>query len=149
MSLEKGPYPDLRDLACEIGQVQIFWSFLESAVRSQLIAVGMTQESAGPQLIHHWRKYLRQLAQPTEDCLMSAYLSKLDIASQSRNLLAHGILSVSADPWDAKSAFAICADREGGQHIFTLEAIRSLAQEIDYLRLKTRSIAPPANCNSV
>jgi hypothetical protein len=125
--------PSLRDLASEIGYVQIYWSFLESAMRAQLQAAGI-QIAKGP-IISHWRIHMQQLlADPADHGIIASRLFAVEQVAASRNLLAHGIQSASADPWEKGSAFVVCAATDGSLHRLTIEMIRGLAEDIDRVR---------------
>ncbi|WP_146618537.1 hypothetical protein [Rhizobium sp.] len=137
MDTENGSYPTLRDLACEIGQVQIYWSFLENEMRKQLAAGGMQKQIEKGPIISHWRVYMRQFVGRSD---VAHCINEVENAAKARNLLAHGIKSVSADPWEPNSAYAICADAEGTSHKLTLDMIRSLSEEIDRVRRAMRGI---------
>lgn len=56
------PNPTLRDLACEIGQVQIYWCFLESEMRRHLEEAGLQGRLAKGAVITHWRAYMGVVA---------------------------------------------------------------------------------------
>lgn len=134
----------LRDLACEIGQVQIYWSFLEHEMRSQLEAVGLLQTIARGPIITHWRTYLRQFANESGQCPIADNLNAVENVAKTRNLLAHCIQSVSVSPSESDSAFVICVGPGASTHKLTLEMIRELSEEIDRVRRMTRKITLPS-----
>ncbi|WP_145924228.1 MULTISPECIES: hypothetical protein [unclassified Rhizobium] len=125
--------PTLRDLASEIGYVQIYWSFLESAMLAQLQAAGV-QVAKGP-IISRWRIHMqKQLSSKADLAVTASHLKAVEEVAAPRNLLAHGIQSVTADPWEKGSAVVACAATDGSVHRLTVEMIRSLSEEIDRVR---------------
>lgn len=138
MSDDDIPYPTLRDLASEIGQVQIYWSFLENEMRRELSAAVNQERIARGPIISHWRAYIQSLAAHSNHGVIGDHLEAVEKIAQIRNLLAHGIQSVSADPWARESALVVCAGPDGVTHEFTIEMIRGLSEEIDRVRRSIR-----------
>ncbi len=125
-------FPTLRDLACELGQVQIQWSFLETEMRRQLATSdGPERPFRGP-IIARWRVYAQRMA--SEQKMMAEHLDAVEPIARTRNLLAHGIEQVSADPRTASTAFIVCVDSEGVKNTLTIDEIRELSVEIDRVR---------------
>ncbi|WP_140426941.1 hypothetical protein [Ensifer aridi] len=69
---------------------------------------------------------------------MADHLRAVEKITRMRNLLAHGIKSASAAPWERASAFVVCVDPDGSAHTFTIEEIRDLSEEIDRVRRSIR-----------
>jgi hypothetical protein len=134
------PNPTLRDLACEIGQVQIYWCFLENEMRRQLEEAGLKGRLAKGAVITQWRAYMGKVAAKSGKGGLLHYLSAVEKVSRVRNLLAHGIQSVTADRWEADSAVVVCASPDGSRHNIPIETIRGLAEEIDSVRRSLRRI---------
>jgi uncharacterized protein (UPF0216 family) len=126
-------YPTLRDLTSEIGQVQVYWSFLEAEMRRQLAETEDARSSKVP-IVFRWRS----ASATVESSFRSRLLVELDRIAGARNLLAHGINSTSANPWKENSAFVECVAADGSKHRFTLDEIRTLAEDIDRFRLAIR-----------
>jgi hypothetical protein len=131
----------LRDLASEIGQVQIYWCFLENEMRFQLDAKGMLEKAARVPVIVHWRTYLRRFKSRSNCSSVANYLEALEKVAKRRNLLAHCIQSASA--MESESAFVVCVGPDGSEHKLTLDMIRKLSEEIDRTRRWTRNIITP------
>ncbi|MFQ6238262.1 hypothetical protein [Sinorhizobium meliloti] len=138
MSANDKPFPTLRDLASEIGQVQIYWSFLESEMRRELKAVVDQERIARGPIISHWRTYLKSLVGGSNHSVIIDHLEALEKIAIIRNLLAHGIRSANADPWMGGSAHVVCTGPDGVKHQFTIEMIRELSEEIDRVRRSIR-----------
>ncbi len=134
MSVENSSYPTIRDLAYEIGLVQINWSFLESEMRRQLVVSESDADLAKGSVIVHWRNHLKKVLLDSPHPALVDHLKSLDELASQRNLLAHGIQSVSADPWSANSAFVVCRGTAGEMQRMPIEMIRRLATEIDAMR---------------
>ncbi len=120
-------FPTLRDLACELGQVQIQWSFLEGEMRRQLAAADDQPRPLRGPVISHWRVYAQRLAE-------AEHLEAVERVARTRNLLSHGIEQVSADPRKSETAFVVCVDAEGATHTLTIDDVRGLSEEIDRVR---------------
>jgi hypothetical protein len=130
--------PSLNDLATVIGQVQIYWCFLESEMKRQLAAVGKPP-SKKQSVVFNWRKMVVSTTGDAENCAET--VGTLDRISRGRNLLAHGIASTSANPWTQNSAFVDCIDFDGKTHRLTIDELQSLLQDIDRFRLLIRARA--------
>lgn len=129
-------HPTLTDLATAIGQVQIYWSFLESEMRQQLAAVGKMPSNKQP-VVFNWRKMVERGIGDAASC--AEIVETLDRISRGRNLLAHGIASTSANPWEENYAFVDCIDLDGTSHRVTIDELRGLLEEIDRFRLLIRA----------
>jgi len=142
MSNDAFPNPTLRDLACEIGQVQIYWCFLEAEMRRQLEEAGLQGRLAKGTVITQWRAYMGDVAEGSKSGGLVEYLSAVEKVSRFRNLLAHGIQSVTANPWQSDSAVVVCVGPDGSSHSLPIETIRELAEEIDRVRRSLRRVTP-------
>jgi len=143
MNSDNFPNPTLRDLACEIGQVQIYWCFLENEMRRQLNAAGMQERIARGTIVSHWRTYMTEVANKSDQGPIADYLNAVEKVAKTRNLLAHGIRSVAANPWESDSAVVVCAAPDGLEQKLTIQMIRGLSEEIDSVRLLLRRIIIP------
>ncbi|XAZ19555.1 hypothetical protein LVY75_05195 (plasmid) [Sinorhizobium sp. B11] len=141
MNTDVFPNPTLRDLAYEIGQVQIYWCFLENEMRRQLEEAGLQGRLAKGAVITHWRAYMSEAAAGSARSWLIDYLTAVEKVSRARNLLAHGIQSVAANPWETDSAVVVCVGPDGSRHNLSIEAIRGLAAEIDSVRRSLRGVA--------
>lgn len=130
--------PTLRDLAYEIGQVQIYWCFLESEMRRVMKEAGQKDRLSKGTILSNWRRCLDDL-NDTELSAVRSFTDKLEMLAHFRNLLAHGIQSVAADPWQENSAYVVCKAPDGTKHTITIDMLRQLAKDIDELRLSLRT----------
>lgn len=133
--------PTLRDLACELGQVQIQWSFLEGEMRRQLAASNEQKQVLRGPIISHWRAYAQ--CQREEQC--AEHLGEVERIARLRNLLAHGIELASADHRKNATALVVCVDADGTAHTLTIDDIREMAEEIDRVRRSIRSVRSQQN----
>lgn len=140
MSTDDMPHPTLRDLESEIGQVQIYWCFLEAEMRRGLKAVVDRERLARGPIISHWRTYLKSLVSSSNHAGIGEHLEALEKIARVRNLIAHGIQSASADPWSEGSAFVVCVATDGVKHKFTIEMIRELSENIDRVKRSIREL---------
>lgn len=124
-------HPTLNDLKFEIGQVLVCWSFLENTLRRQLTAAGLEERIAKGSVIVHWRTYIKTAYPDRADEL----LEPLEKVTRVRNLLAHSIYSLTADPWIEGSAVIVCADPDGILHSFSLDDLRAVCTELSRLRV--------------
>lgn len=140
MSHEEHPHPTLNDLASGLGEVQIYWCFLENEMRSQLEVYDSAEAVAKGPVIVRWRRFMTNLNASTQHPSIAPYLEALDKVARMRNLLSHCIQSVSADPDHHDDAFVLCVGPGGVSHTFTLTAVRQLSAEITYVRHLTRNV---------
>lgn len=140
MSHEEDPQPTLQDLAGGLGEVQIYWCFLENEMRSQLEADGSAEAVAKGPAIIRWRRFMNDLGASTQHPSIAPYLEALDKVARMRNLLAHCIQSISADPCQHDDAFVLCAGPDGVRHTFTLTLVRELSADINRVRHLTRNV---------
>lgn len=136
MTATDDTFPTLRDLACELGQVQIQWSFLEGEMRRQLAAFDEQKRVLRGPVISHWRAHAQRLC--AEQSVMVEHLNEVERIARMRNLLSHGIELASADPRKNATALIVCIDAEGTAHTLTIDDIRELAEEIDRVRRSIR-----------
>lgn len=128
--------PTLRDLACELGQVQIQWSFLEGEMRRQLAASNEQKQVLRGPIISHWRAYAQRLC--ASQSAMMERLNAVERIARMRNLLSHGIQQASAAVRENTTAFVVCVDSDGVKHKLTIDEIRGLSEEIDRVRRSIR-----------
>ncbi|MCY1300923.1 hypothetical protein D9M69_03010 [compost metagenome] len=65
---------------------------------------------------------------------MAEHLGAVERVARARNLLAHGIEQVSADPRKYATAFVVCVDSDGTTHTMTINEVHELSEEIDRVR---------------
>lgn len=121
MSAPEPNNPTLNDLKFEIGQVLVFWSFLENTMREQLKRAGLQKAIMKGAVIVHWRNYIKRTYPDRADEL----LEPIERAARIRNLLAHCIYSLSADPWTADSAVIVCIAPDGTKHSFNIADLQA------------------------
>ena len=79
-----------------------------------------------------------EIASKSENGAPRDCLREVEEVARVRNLLAHGIRFVAADPWEANTAVAVCVGPDGLKHELSIETIRGLAEEIDRARRSLR-----------
>lgn len=84
-----------------------------------------------------------EVADKSDQGPIAGYLNAVEKVAKTRNLLAHGIQSVAADPWESDSAVVVCAASDGLKHNLTIQVIRDLSEEIDRVRLLLRRFIIP------
>lgn len=122
-------HPTLNDLKFEVGQVLICWSFLENTMRRQLSEAGLQKQILKGPVITHWRNYIKV----THPDRSEELLAPIEKVARIRNLLAHSIHALTADPWTANSAVIVCAPPEGRSLSFSIEDLRATSVELGRL----------------
>ncbi|MEV4606756.1 hypothetical protein MRBLMR1_001713 [Neorhizobium sp. LMR1-1-1.1] len=122
-------HPTLNDLKFEIGQVLVCWSFLENTMRRHLAAAGLQEKILKGPIIVHWRTHIKATYPERAEEL----LEHIEAVARVRNLLAHSIYSLSADPWTAGSAVIVCGDPDGTKHSFSIDDLRAACTELSKL----------------
>ncbi len=120
-----------------IGSVQVAWSFLENEMRRKMRAAGLQQKIAKGPIISHWRTYMQELEARSDNSVIAEYLDPIEKIAATRNLLVHGIQSLSVDPYGVGGATVVCAGPDCFIHTLSIEIIRDLLSEI---ATTTRSI---------
>lgn len=128
----------LRDLAAEIGQVLIYWRFLENEMRQHLIDTQRPANLSRGAIMSHWRVHTSGPPETAHVLL----LSDVERVAAGRNLLAHAIQSATADPRKPGSPAVTCMMPDGTAHVLTVDAVRELTQDIDRIRLAIRRSRP-------
>ena len=118
-----------------IGGVSVGWSFLENEMRSEMREAGMEQVFAKGPIISHWRAYIRELAAKSDPSLIADYLDPVEVVASSRNLVVHGIQSLSVDLWGEHGAGIVCSGSDGTVHKLTIEMLDDLAREMSEIRM--------------
>ncbi|CAN7707831.1 hypothetical protein LJR098_002619 [Rhizobium sp. LjRoot98] len=139
MPQDEAKYPNLHDLAASIGKVQIYWSFLETEMRTLLAKYAPPGASRGP-VVARWRKILPIIKPDALDGTLSKLIADIDKAAFKRNILVHGIQTASGDPWRSDGAFVVCADPQDLHHTLRIGDILDLADEIDRIRLLLKKV---------
>lgn len=129
MSAPDPIHPTLRDLTFEVGQVLVCWSFLENTMREQLKRAGLQKEILKGPVISHWRTHIKSTYHDRADKL----LEPIEAVARVRNLLAHCIYSLSADPWIADSAVIVCVAPDNTRQSFSIEDLRATSTELSKL----------------
>lgn len=135
MSTDGTPPLTWNDVIAAIGGVSVGWGFLEGEMRTKLRKAGLREEIARGSIITHWRAYIRELSVNSGQGVISDLLDPVDQLAVTRNLLAHGIQSVSMDPYGDDGAVVMCAGSDGVVHKLTIESIRTLVKDIDRVRM--------------
>lgn len=130
--------PTMNDLKLEIGQVQVCWSFLEAEMRKHLTKAGFDDRLKRGSVITHWREYIRGLAFIDGPEHVAEHLTQIDRLAAQRNLLVHGISSLSVDPYEG-TAVVGCVDLDGNRQEFTISDLKELSAEIASMRLPLRA----------
>jgi hypothetical protein len=132
-------HPNLLDLACEIGQVQVCWCFLENEMQRLLDQGGSAQASGKGPIVSRWKR-LMTTVRGSEQTEIKSLIDAVETVAQMRNLLAHGIKVVNANPWEENTAYAICRDQDGTEHRLTIDMIKDLSCDIEKLTLSLRRV---------
>jgi len=140
MNSDGTPHPTWDDLKSAIGSISVCWSFLENVMRSQMRKAGMEESIAKGPIISHWRTYIRELAAKSDQSVAADYLDPVEKVAAARNLVVHGIQSLSVDPWGEDGAIIVCAGLDGTMHKLTIEMLHDLAREIDRTRLSIQGL---------
>lgn len=128
-------HPNLNDLKLEIGQVLVCWSFLEAEIRRQLTRSKVSESPLKRSIISQWRDFTRANSMVDNYELSRQFYEPVEKIAGLRNLIAHGIHSLSADPWVKDSATIVCVDPDGEKYRLTIADLRNLSAEIDSIRL--------------
>jgi len=139
--IEGATHPNLRDLACEIGQVQFYWCFLENEMQRLLDQGGSAQASGKTPIGLRWKRPMKAISGPDQSEIKSL-IDSFETVAQMRNLLAHGIKVVNANPWEENSAYALCRGRDGTEQRLTINMIKDLSCDIEKLTLSLRRVEP-------
>ena len=129
MSASEPVHPTLNDLKFEIGQVLVCWSFFENTMREHLKRAGLQEQIMKGSVISHWRKYIKA----TYPDQAHELLESVEKVARVRNLLAHSIYSLHADPWTEGSAVITCAAPDGILHAFSIDDLRAACTELSQL----------------
>ena len=126
--------PTWADLMSAIGSISVCWSFLEIEMRSEMCKAGLEESIAKGPIISHWRAYVRELAAKTDQSVVADYLDPVERVAATRNLVVHGIQSLSIDRYGEDGAIIVCAEPDGSIHKLTIEMLHDLARQIDRTR---------------
>jgi len=129
MSASEPIHPTLDDLKFEIGQVLVCWSFLENTMRKHLKWAGLQEQISKGSVISYWRTYIKA----TYPDRAHELLEPVEKVARIRNLLAHSIYSLHADPWTKGSAVIVCAASDGILHSFSIDDLRAACTELSKL----------------
>ncbi len=121
VSATSGRDPSLvaRDLMAAVGEVMLTWGFLEAAmiqalgVPARAPIVGRWLAAAGP----GW---------PMGDSIKDA--------AAVRNLLAHGLCAIEAQPTAGEEARVFCRDPDNGSVSLPLSRLREVIRNLDAVR---------------
>ncbi|PTV70261.1 hypothetical protein DBL06_25710 [Agrobacterium pusense] len=129
MTASEAIHPTLNDLKVEIGQVLVCWCFLENTMREHLKRAGLQKQILKGPVISHWRTYI----QSTYPDSAHGLLEPVEKVARVRNLLAHCIYSLHADPWTEGSATVTCAAPDGTLHSLSIIDLRGVCTELSKL----------------
>lgn len=129
MSAPEPIHPTLNDLKFEIGQVLVCWCFLENTMRDHLKRAGFHKQIVKGPVISHWRSYIKA----TYPDRALEFLEPVEKVAHVRNLLAHCISSLRADPWTEGSAVIGCTAPDGTLQHFSIDDLRAACTELSKL----------------
>lgn len=110
-----------RDLLAAVGEVMLYWGFLESAMLG-----GLAGSSRTP-IVQRWLT----TTEPS-----SEIVDEIKDAAAVRHLLAHGLCGVHAQPRHGGEAEVVCRDPDDMLTTITLGRLRQVAQSLDRIRLR-------------
>lgn len=99
----------MRDLMAAVGEVLLFWGFLETAMREYLALIDPVEAilpTKAP-VLSQWRKAKAD----RRDARFVQLFADIEEVAELRNCLAHGLSSASADPRSRDEAAVICITR--------------------------------------
>ncbi|WP_144578782.1 hypothetical protein [Agrobacterium sp. DE0009] len=131
MSASEAIHPTLDDLKFEIGQVLVCWCFLENKIREHLKRAGPQNQILKGPVFSHWRTYIQSNYPERAHEL----LEPIEKVARVRNLLAHCIYSLHADPWTEGSAVIACEAPDGTRHSFSIADLRATCTELSKLKV--------------
>jgi hypothetical protein len=109
-----------RDVSAAVGDVMLFWGFLEAKMLETL-----DDEARGPSIFQRWLT----TAQPSE------LVDQIKDVAAVRHLLAHGLCGLAARPKGGGEAHVLCRRLDGAVVPITIGELRETAQRLDLLRL--------------
>lgn len=133
------PHPAWTDLLCAIGRVSISWSFLESEMRIEMRKMGRENITKGS-VISHWRTCVSELASTAGSSIIVDYLDPIEKVADARNLIVHGIQSLSVDPGRNDGAHVVCVRPDGSLNVFSIDMLHDLARDIDRTKRSIQSL---------
>jgi hypothetical protein len=135
------PGPDMRDLMAAVGEVLLFWGYLETEIREHVARIEPSdaKPSKSP-LLARWRKADSHSSNPQ----LAELFRDIEEVAAIRNYLAHGLSSASANPWSSDELEVVCRLPDGGRGSITLSGLRDAKRRLDSLRIRVRSL-PPTN----
>ena len=113
------------DLNGAVGEVMLFWGFLENAM---LKALGEASSSTAraPSIVQQWQATF----DPGDEIV-----GEIKEVAAIRHLLAHGLCELEARPTRGGEAHVTCRGFDGALVSITLGKLRETAQRLDLLRL--------------
>lgn len=137
--VEGATQPNLRDLACEIGQVQVYWCFLENEMQRLLDEGGSAQTLDKGLIVSRWKRLMKTV-RGSDQTKIKSLIEAVETVARMRNLLAHGIKVVNANPWEENTAYVICREQNGTEHKLTIDMIKNLSCDIERITLSLRRV---------
>lgn len=110
-----------RHLLAAVGEVMLYWGYLESAMLEAL-----DESSRGPSIFQRWLA----TAEPGE------IVDQIKDAAAVRHLLAHGLCEIQARPPHGGEAEVLCRGNDGTLVRVTFGELQDTAQRLDRLRLR-------------
>ncbi|SDB00122.1 hypothetical protein SAMN02927914_06887 [Mesorhizobium qingshengii] len=127
--------PTMRDLMATVGELLLLWGFLETAIR-KCLAVIHTAEGKPPTkapVLTQWR----HAEADGGDRRLEQLFADIEEVATLRNCLAHGLSSVSANPWRGEEAAVVCVMHDGSRRCFT---IGEMQEAKDHLHVTTNRV---------
>ena len=114
-----------RDLQAAVGEVMLFWGFLENAMLKAL-GEASSPSTRAPSIVQQW--------QATFDP-GSEIVGEIKEAAATRHILAHGLCGIHARPDHGGDAHVSCRGLDGAFISITLGKLRETSQRLERLRL--------------
>lgn len=113
-----------------VGEVLLRWGYLELAMLEKL---ELSREGSMPRAtpLQKWR-----VAAARSSADISTWTEEIELAAQTRNLLAHGLIGGHAQPGGGGDPYVICRDLDGIRHEIKHADLIAAAQSLDVLRLR-------------
>ncbi|UVK36390.1 hypothetical protein LHFGNBLO_003304 [Mesorhizobium sp. AR10] len=126
----------MRDLMAAVGEVLLFWGFLETAIRGRLAVIDTVAVEAKPATKASVLAQWRNAEADRGDARVVQLFADIEEVAALRNCLAHGLSSASADPWSGKEAKVVCLAPDGSRSV----TITEMQDAKDYLHGMTNRV---------
>ena len=128
----------MRDLMAAVGEVLLFWGFLETAMREYLAVIHPVEAilpTKAP-VLSQWRK----VKADRRDARFVQLFADIEEAAELRNCLAHGLSSASADPWSREEAAVICITPDGSRRSITIYEMHEARDRLHRMTNRVRDL---------